>query len=847
MTIRTPDQRLRIFVSSTLQELADERRAVREAIEGLRLTPVMFELGARPHPPRALYRAYLEQSDVFIGIYGERYGWVAPGEEISGLEDEYRLAGDRPKLVYLKGAAPDREPRLANLLAEIQAEDQVSYRSFSHADELRSLVADDLAVLISERFGPSRSPRAGTALLPPGERALPRPLTRLIGREADVERLVAMLADPSRRLVTIVGAGGIGKTRLALAVAERLRDSYADGVFFVSLAALAEPRLLMPAIAQALGVVEEVGDSIGLTLRRALAAAHCLIVLDNLEHLAEAAPDVVDLIAASARVQILVTSRRVLDVSGEQVFECRPLELPSGGSEQTSGVELLLERIADIRPGFTPTVEDRAAINELTRRLDGLPLAIELAAAQLRVLTPRGLLERMGHRRLPMLRGGRRDLPPRQHTLRETITWSYELLDPAERVLFERMGVIVGSADLASIEAIANPDIELDIVGLLGSLVEASLVRTIGDSGEMRFGVLETIREFANERLEAGGHAERFRSRHAEHYLSLAAEGSLGLRGSGQLEWLARLDRENDNFRAVLRRAIRDGNATHGARLGLRLCWFWQMRSLYAEGRSWMEAIRGIPGATRHDRAASWIVEALLAVWQGDFDIVAAGVDEAVETLRAEGDASTLALALLLKAAVGGVEPGSASAQGAAAEAAALLSTEEDAFLQGIALLGGSFLARRVGRFDEAAVLAERALRISESLGDSYIRSSASTLLAIAALERSAAADVRAHVLAALGAARALRNQASSGLSLELWAAAELLEDRVARAGRLYGLADRAYGLARAQPWRPDALDASMEQLRAALGPRLDELVVEARALDLDAAIAELARAQPKA
>ena len=845
MEIRTPDQRLRIFVSSTLEELAEERRAVRQAIEGLHLIPVMFELGARPHPPRALYRAYLDQSDVFVGLYWQRYGWVAPGQAISGLEDEYRSAGERPKLVYLKEPAPDRQPGLTTLLAAIQADDEVSYRRFHDADELRTLVADDLAVLISERFGPAASDRRGRSLPDPEDRLLPRPLTRLIGREVDVERLCSLLADPTRRLVTIVGPGGIGKTRLALAVAERMRDAFADGVFFVPLAGLKEVRLVMPSIARSLGIAEEAGVSIIVTLRRALASSQCLIVLDNLEQLTDAGPELVDLIAATSRLQVLATSRTVLDLGGEHVFELEPLELPSEPGAPASAVELFLARAADARPGFVPTDDDRAAIEELTRRLDGLPLAIELAAAQMRVLTPRALLERMGHRRLDMLKGGPRDLPARQQTLRDTIAWSYELLGGDERALFERLAVVVGAADLASIEAIADPEGELDIVGLLASLVESSLVRTIESGDEVRFGMLETIREFANEQLEARGQAERFRSRHAEHFLALAEEGSLGLRGSEQLEWLDRFDRDIDDLRAVLRRAIRRNDAAAGARLGLLLLWFWLMRNHFAEGRSWMDGVRSVPDATPHERAQAWTVGAMLAMWQGVFDLVEAGVDEAVDALRGADDQPTLGLALLLKASVGGTEPGRGSAEESAAEGARLLDAAGDPFMQGVARLGRAFVARRVARFDEAAALAEQALAFSVSVGDSYVRSSALTQLAMAALQRGALHDVRRYVVDALTAASALGNQSSSALALELWAAVEMEDHRLERAGRLYALADRAYGRARAQPWRPDALASAMERLRAALGERLDEFIVEERAVDLDTAVAQLTSSQP--
>ncbi|HZB51285.1 MAG TPA: DUF4062 domain-containing protein, partial [Mycobacteriales bacterium] len=255
--ISTPDRRVRVFVSSTLQELADERQAVRAAITRLRLTPVMFELGARPHPPRELYRAYLAQSDVFVGIYWRRYGWVAPGEAVSGLEDEYLLSGDRPKLIYVKSAA-DREPRLEELLARVQADDRAAYKPFDGPDELADLLADDLAVLLTERF--TRPVRAA----PGGLRSarLPVPPTAIVGREAEAAALEELLADPDVRLVTLVGPGGIGKTRLALAVATELaaptaRPGGFDGVWFVDLAPVTDPEQVPGAIAAALGVRPE--------------------------------------------------------------------------------------------------------------------------------------------------------------------------------------------------------------------------------------------------------------------------------------------------------------------------------------------------------------------------------------------------------------------------------------------------------------------------------------------------------------------------------------------------------------------------------------------------------------
>src|SRR5919106_3815139 len=329
--IHTPDQRLRVFVSSSLQELAEERRAVRGAIESLRLTPVMFEQGARPHPPRALYRAYLEQSEVFLGVYWQRYGWLAPGEEVSGLEDEYRLSGERPKLIYIKSPAPDREPSLAALIDRIRADERVSYRRFGDAAQLRSLIADDLAVLLTERFAAS-APGPLTAAQAPYQ--LPHPVTRLVGREQDIASVANLLADPDTRLVTILGPGGVGKSRLALAVAERAKDHYPGGVAYVALAPVSEPALLLPTIARALGMEERSGTNVATQLRDRLADERMLIVLDNMDQLTTAADNLSDLLLGTKGVQHLVTSRRVLDVRGERAFELEPL--PVGGVDGRS-------------------------------------------------------------------------------------------------------------------------------------------------------------------------------------------------------------------------------------------------------------------------------------------------------------------------------------------------------------------------------------------------------------------------------------------------------------------------------------------------------------------------------
>ncbi|MGE5124167.1 MAG: DUF4062 domain-containing protein, partial [Acidobacteriaceae bacterium] len=255
--IRTPDQRLRVFVSSTLRELADERGAVREAIAQLHLAPVMFELGARPHPAINLYRAYLEQSHVFIGIYWQSYGYVAPGMEKSGLEDEYLLAGEKPKLIYIKTPAPEREDGLTSLLARIRDDDRVSYKYFSSIEELRQIVENDLALLLTERFEVSEL-KLGVADRKPEaiRHNLPAQVTAFIGREAEIQAVTDLLMSQHVRMVTLTGPGGTGKTRLSLEVAARSLEQYKDGVLFVSLAEAREPDLVVSKIAELIGVRE---------------------------------------------------------------------------------------------------------------------------------------------------------------------------------------------------------------------------------------------------------------------------------------------------------------------------------------------------------------------------------------------------------------------------------------------------------------------------------------------------------------------------------------------------------------------------------------------------------------
>src|SRR6266516_1849150 len=311
--IRTPDQRVRVFISSTLDELAPERAAAREAIPQLRLTPVLFESGARPYPPRELYRAYLGQSDIFIGLYWQRYGWVAPNMTISGLEDEYQLAGDKPKLIYLKTPAQAREPVLQGLLDRIRTEDTASYQKFATAEELRERIANDLAELLTERFARTPETPADARLAP-----LPVLRSRLIDREQELAQAVALLQREDVGLVTLTGPGGVGKTRLALQVAAELAPQFAVGAAFISLASLTDPKLVVPTVARALGLSEADNQRLLEFLRH----REVLLVLDNTEHLlATTAPLAAQALEVATRLKLLMTSRAQPRVHEETIMK----------------------------------------------------------------------------------------------------------------------------------------------------------------------------------------------------------------------------------------------------------------------------------------------------------------------------------------------------------------------------------------------------------------------------------------------------------------------------------------------------------------------------------------------
>jgi predicted ATPase/class 3 adenylate cyclase len=800
VAILTPDQRVRVFISSTLEELAAERAAARRAIRRLHLVPVWYESGARPHPPRSMYRAYLEQSQVFVGIYWQRYGWVAPGMEISGLEDEYRLAAGKPMLLYLKRPAPDQEPRLTAMIDGIRGAGTVSYRTFTTARELERLLADDLAVLLSESFAgaaagvaaPGVSPAgpgepgeddlpagtvtflltdiegstrlwetvpdameaalerhnrlltevidghggvvvtsrgegdsffavfpsaaaaveaagacqlrlageawpAGAALrvrmglhtgearvrgsdrvdhapinrcarvkaaahggqvlvtkttrdlaggrlgggfglkrlgefrlrdlaepeliyqlahadlpadFPPlvtiAERTsnLPLPVSSFIGRERELEQTAAVLGEA--RVVTLTGPGGVGKTRLALQAAGQALPRFGDGAWLCELAPIHDPARVDDAVAAVFSLTVRAGQSTREALVELLRSKQLLLLLDNCEHLLERAAALAAALERSCeRLAILATSREGLGIDGEWLVPVPSLGVPGPDADlaaitHAEAVRLFTERAAAVKPGFAVTAENAAAVTAVVRRLDGIALAVELAAARVPAMTPAELARRL-ERSFAVLAGGRRGAVARHQTLRATIDWSFQLLTEPEQALLARLAVFAGGATLEAVEAVCggegiDPDAVLE---LLAALVTRSLVVAEDHGPQTRYRLLETIRQYGEERLGAAGEAERWRARHADYYAGLLTQVRDHAHHSREeVFWAARLSAEQDNLLAAWSWAIGTGNVDTAFSIlaGFAPAEIWNTYPLLLPGSAALE----LPGATEH-------------------------------------------------------------------------------------------------------------------------------------------------------------------------------------------------------------------------------------------------------
>jgi predicted ATPase len=677
---------------------------------------------------------------------------------------------------------------------------------------------------------------------------LPAEPTRFIGREHEIKAALSLLQRSDTRLLTLSGPGGIGKTRLGLRVAAESLDMYADGTFYVELAPIASPDLVMPTVAKIVGVPETANRPITASLKEHLKEKQVLLVLDNFEHVIAASGYIADLLSACPSVKALATSREALRVRGERQLQVPPLALPARAeaAEQLSryeAVRLFVERAQAVKIDFALSDQNAAAIAEICRRLDGLPLALELAAARINVFSPHAMLARL-ERRLALLVCGPRDLPARQQTLRQAIAWSYDLLSREEQTVYRRLAVFAGGCTLDAAETVGGGASTegasgMDVLAMMVSLVDKNLVRRIETSEEPRFAMLETIREYALERLGETDEAHPLRLRHAEYYLALAEEAEPGLIGTTQASWLDLLADEQDNFRAALRSLTIAGHVDEGLRLSAALRRFWRARGYISEGRERMTELLSLaaPVSARASRAKALHAAGWLAREQGDYTDARILIEESLGIFRDLQDPRGIGWALVDLGFITRYEGDYDAANSLLEESVLLLRQADD--MEGLAAALGNIglIARDRGDADTAETHLTESIALWRKLGDRVGYGWALTALGMVARARGQREVARERFQESLAVWRELNDRQNTANLLSSLArlACDEGEHVVARAhlseslcifvqiGDRRGIAFVLEGFAslasaERQPSRSICLEAAARALRSAIG-----------------------------
>jgi predicted ATPase len=749
---------------------------------------------------------------------------------------EWKLAVDRSHLMaddrtfllpVLIDDTPEPTARVPDRFRERQ------WTRLSGGEGLPAFAERVTAVLEGDRSPPTRRAER-TRAVPPvianlsGEQATP-----LVGRERELAEIVAMLRRPDVRCVTLKGPGGTGKTRLALAAAAELVADYDDGIFFVPLAAITDQSLVLAQVAQALGVNESAGQD----LRAYLATKELLLVVDNVEQVVEAAGDLARLLAAAPRVRLLATSREALNVAAERAYPVPPLGLPDprapGQADDIArcdAVALFVERARSVEPTFEITPANAATVAAICTRLDGLPLALELAAARVGSLSPEAILARLGEP-LKLLKGGHRDAPERHRALERTLAWSYELLGEDERRLFARLGVFVGGFSLDAAEAVCDADLDT-----LGTLVDKSLVRRDGE----RYAMLETIRGYALDQLAMSGEEFVLRDRHATFFEQLAA-AALADSISRQAERARELERELDNLRTALDRLGRT-DPDRRLRMAGMLGWFWHAHSHLAEGRARLgEALAG-RSERDEDRARALSAAGALAGYHGQLAAGRPMFDEAIAIWRELGCERDLAQTMFDLGWGCFFVGDDATARRCMEESLELGRRLGEPALVNRSQLGLLQILVSLGEVQSVPTLCAEARDLSRKLGDPWAEHFADHFLADCALIQGDPATAAAHYARSLDAAARSGDRIETCFELQGVAMASAGLGRPERALRIAGAADaqlRSLGHQFVVPFWTALLDRYLGEARATLGAAAEPAWQAGQRMSFEAAIAE--------